>query len=121
MTALLVNQRSVVGVTPQGTLSGHLGGAVGVAAFGVRVALVEEGAPTQTLAHELSHVFSVDHVEQGDRAGGGRGRARERRGDAPRARTLEDQRLTELETLGRNGGHLVPPLEPVVDRMDELL
>src|SRR4029453_11347937 len=63
---------ALVGVTPAGALSVPLGGAVGVASPRVRAALVEVGAPPQTLAHELAHTLGLQHASAGDTAGGAR-------------------------------------------------
>ncbi len=52
----------MVGVVPNGWLVGAAGGAVGVAAPGLRAALIEQSAPAMTLAHEVAHTFGVDHV-----------------------------------------------------------
>lgn len=52
----------MVGVVPSGWLAGAAGGAVGVAAPGLRAALIEQSSPAMTLAHEVAHTFGIDHV-----------------------------------------------------------
>lgn len=53
---------AVVVVVPDGWLQAAAGGAVGVAVEGMRGVIVEAGAPPQTLAHELAHIFGLDHT-----------------------------------------------------------
>jgi hypothetical protein len=60
----------MVGVVPSGWLSGAAGGAVGVAAAGLRAALIEQSSPAMTLAHEVAHTFGIDHVTGGQKVTG---------------------------------------------------
>ena len=52
----------MVGVVPSGWLSTAAGGAVGIAAPGLRAALIEQSSPSMTLAHEVAHTFGIGHV-----------------------------------------------------------
>ncbi len=52
----------MVGVVPSGWLSAAAGGAVGIAAPGLRATLIEQSSPSMTLAHEVAHTFGIDHV-----------------------------------------------------------
>lgn len=52
----------MVGVVPDGWLSRAAGRAIGVAAPGLRAVLVENSAPSETLAHEYAHTVGLDHT-----------------------------------------------------------
>jgi hypothetical protein len=60
----------MVGVVPGGWLTAAAGGAVGIAAPGMRAVLIEQSSPAMTLAHEVAHTFGVDHVVGAPRATG---------------------------------------------------
>ncbi len=53
---------AVVVVVPDGWLQAAAGGAVGVAADGLRGVILEANAPEETLSHELAHVFGLGHT-----------------------------------------------------------
>src|SRR5262249_54414343 len=53
----------MVAVVPGGWLTSAAGGAVGVAANGLRAVIIEQSAPAMTTAHEVSHTFGVMHNE----------------------------------------------------------
>lgn len=62
----------MVGVVPGGWLAGAAGGAVGVAASGLRAVLIEQTSPSMTLAHEVAHTFGIDHAVGDLRVSGAR-------------------------------------------------
>ena len=53
---------AIVLVVPNGWLRSALGGAVGAAVAGMRGVILEATAPPETMAHELAHVYGLDHT-----------------------------------------------------------
>jgi hypothetical protein len=53
----------VAAVVPKGWLQAFEGGAVGIAAPGLRAVIIEAGSASMTLAHETSHTFGLGHVK----------------------------------------------------------
>jgi hypothetical protein len=62
LAARLTASDVVVGVVPPGWLQQAVGGAIGVAAAGLRAVVVESSAPSEVLAHEYAHTLGVDHT-----------------------------------------------------------
>lgn len=61
--ARLTGRDAVIAIVPSGWLQAVADGAVGIAAPGIRAAIVERGKSAAVAAHELNHTFGFDHIE----------------------------------------------------------